>query len=46
VALVGCLQGLDSMSGAQGGGPSTTRAVGLGCEAMLVRGGFWALVLL
>jgi phospholipid/cholesterol/gamma-HCH transport system permease protein len=46
VALMGCLQGLDSKSGAQGVGQSTTRAVVLGCEAILVLDAFWALVLL
>jgi phospholipid/cholesterol/gamma-HCH transport system permease protein len=46
VALMGCLCGLASEGGAQGVGQSTTRAVVLGCEAILVLDAFWALVLL
>ena len=46
VALMGCLRGLDAEGGAQGVGASTTRAVVLGCEAILVLDAFWALVLL
>ena len=46
VALMGCLRGLDATSGAEGVGRSTTRAVVLGCEAILVLDAFWALVLL
>jgi len=46
VALMGCLQGLAATSGAEGVGKSTTRAVVLGCEAILVLDAFWALVLL
>jgi len=46
VALMGCMRGLDAKSGAQGVGESTTRAVVLGCEAILVLDAFWALVLL
>jgi phospholipid/cholesterol/gamma-HCH transport system permease protein len=46
VALMGCLRGLDAKSGAQGVGESTTRAVVLGCEAILVLDAFWALILL
>jgi phospholipid/cholesterol/gamma-HCH transport system permease protein len=46
VALMGCLQGLDAQAGAAGVGRSTTRAVVLGCEAILVLDAFWALVLL
>jgi phospholipid/cholesterol/gamma-HCH transport system permease protein len=46
VALMGCARGLDAKSGAQGVGLSTTRAVVLGCEAILVLDAFWALVLL
>jgi len=42
VALMGCLRGLD----AKGGAEATTRAVVLGCEAILVLDAFWALVLL
>jgi phospholipid/cholesterol/gamma-HCH transport system permease protein len=46
VALMGCLQGLAAGGGAEGVGRSTTRAVVLGCEAILVLDAFWALVLL
>ncbi len=46
VALMGCLRGLEAQSGAEGVGRSTTRAVVLGCEAILVLDAFWALVLL
>lgn len=46
VALMGCLRGLDAQGGAEGVGHSTTRAVVLGCEAILVLDAFWALVLL
>jgi phospholipid/cholesterol/gamma-HCH transport system permease protein len=46
VALMGCLQGLATQGGAEGVGKSTTRAVVLGCEAILVLDAFWALVLL
>jgi phospholipid/cholesterol/gamma-HCH transport system permease protein len=46
VALMGCLQGLAAGGGAEGVGKSTTRAVVLGCEAILVLDAFWALVLL
>jgi phospholipid/cholesterol/gamma-HCH transport system permease protein len=46
VALMGCLRGLDAQAGAAGVGRSTTRAVVLGCEAILVLDAFWALVLL
>lgn len=46
VALMGCLTGLRSERGAQGVGAATTRAVVLGCEAILVLDAFWALVLL
>ena len=46
VALMGCLRALDAQRGAQRVGESTTRAVGLGCEAILVLDAFWALVLL
>ena len=46
VALMGCLRGLDAQAGAAGVGLSTTRAVVLGCEAILVLDAFWALVLL
>lgn len=46
VALMGCLRGLDAKGGALGVGESTTRAVVLGCEAILVLDAFWALVLL
>jgi phospholipid/cholesterol/gamma-HCH transport system permease protein len=46
VALMGCLQGLNARAGAAGVGHSTTRAVVLGCEAILVLDAFWALILL
>jgi phospholipid/cholesterol/gamma-HCH transport system permease protein len=46
VALMGCLRGLDAKGGAEGVGQATTRAVVLGCEAILVLDAFWALVLL
>jgi phospholipid/cholesterol/gamma-HCH transport system permease protein len=46
VALMGCLRGLATEGGAAGVGQSTTRAVVLGCEAILVLDAFWALVLL
>ena len=47
VALMGCLRGLDATRPAPHGvGRSTTRAVVLGCEAILVLDAFWALVLL
>jgi phospholipid/cholesterol/gamma-HCH transport system permease protein len=46
VALMGCLRGLEAQSGAEGVGRATTRAVVLGCEAILVLDAFWALVLL
>lgn len=46
IALMGCLRGLDASGGALGVGESTTRAVVLGCEAILVLDAFWALVLL
>ncbi|HXI20587.1 MAG TPA: ABC transporter permease [Gemmatimonadales bacterium] len=46
VTLAGCLQGLATRGGAEGVGRNTTRAVVLGCEAILVLDAFWALVLL
>jgi phospholipid/cholesterol/gamma-HCH transport system permease protein len=46
VALMGCISGLKADGGAAGVGRSTTRAVVLGCEAILVLDAFWALVLL
>ncbi len=46
VALMGCLRGLRASGGAEGVGRETTRAVVLGCEAILVLDAFWALVLL
>ena len=45
-ALMGCLRGLSAQGGAEGVGQATTRAVVLGCEAILVLDAFWALVLL
>jgi phospholipid/cholesterol/gamma-HCH transport system permease protein len=46
VALMGCLEGLATKGGAEGVGRATTRAVVLGCQAILVLDAFWALVLL
>ena len=46
VTLAGCLMGLRTSGGAEGVGRNTTRAVVLGCEAILVLDAFWALVLL
>jgi phospholipid/cholesterol/gamma-HCH transport system permease protein len=46
VTLAGCLMGLATSGGAQGVGRNTTRAVVLGCEAILVLDAFWALTLL
>lgn len=46
IALMGALTGLRTQGGAEGVGQSTTRAVVLGCEAILVLDAFWALVLL
>ncbi len=46
VALMGVVQGLRTRGGAEGVGRSTTRAVVLGAEAILVLDAFWALVLL
>ena len=46
IALMGALTGLRTQGGAEGVGHATTRAVVLGCEAILVLDAFWALVLL
>lgn len=46
VAIMGCVRGLRAGGGAEGVGCETTRAVVLGCEAILVLDAFWALVLL
>jgi phospholipid/cholesterol/gamma-HCH transport system permease protein len=46
VATMGCFQGLHARGGAEGVGRATTRAVVLGCQAILVLDAFWALVLL
>jgi len=46
VAIMGCHRGLTSQGGAEGVGAATTRAVVLGCEAILALDAFWALVLL
>ena len=46
IALMGALTGLRTQGGAEGVGRATTRAVVLGCEAILVLDAFWALVLL
>jgi phospholipid/cholesterol/gamma-HCH transport system permease protein len=46
IATMGCFQGLNARGGAEGVGRGTTRAVVLGCQAILVLDAFWALVLL
>lgn len=46
VALLGAIRGLRATGGAEGVGQAATRAVTLGCEAILVLDAFWALVLL
>jgi phospholipid/cholesterol/gamma-HCH transport system permease protein len=46
IATMGCFQGLHAQGGAEGVGRATTRAVVLGCQAILVLDAFWALVLL
>ena len=46
VALIGCFQGLRTRGGAEGVGRSTTHAVVLSCQAILVLDAFWTLVLL
>ena len=46
VTLAGSIMGLSTHGGAEGVGRNTTRAVVLGCEAILVLDAFWALVLL
>jgi phospholipid/cholesterol/gamma-HCH transport system permease protein len=46
VALMGARRGLATTGGAEGVGRETTRAVVLGCEAILVLDAFWAVVLL
>ena len=46
VALAGALQGLDTRGGAEGVGRAATRAVVIGCMAILVLDAFWAMVLL
>jgi phospholipid/cholesterol/gamma-HCH transport system permease protein len=46
VALFGAIQGLRTRGGAEGVGRATTKAVVLGCMAILVLDAFWALVLL
>lgn len=46
ISLMGALTGLRAQGGAEGVGRATTRAVVLGCEAILVLDAFWALVLL
>ena len=45
VATMGCLAGLRARGGAEGVGRATTRAVVLGCQAILVLDAFWALLL-
>ncbi len=44
IALAGCLMGLRTSGGAEGVGRNTTRAVVLGCVAILVLDAFWAMV--
>ena len=46
VATLGCAQGLRARGGAEGVGQAATRAVVLGCQAILVLDAFWALTLL
>lgn len=46
VTLAGSIKGLQTRGGAEGVGRNTTRAVVIGCEAILVLDAFWALVLL
>lgn len=46
IATMGCVAGLAARGGAEGVGIATTRAVVLGCQAILVLDAFWALVLL
>jgi phospholipid/cholesterol/gamma-HCH transport system permease protein len=46
VALAGAVQGLRTHGGAEGVGRATTRAVVIGCMAILVLDAFWAMVLL
>lgn len=46
VALAGCRMGLASERGAEGVGAATTKAVVVGCMAILVLDAFWAVVLL
>jgi phospholipid/cholesterol/gamma-HCH transport system permease protein len=46
IAVISCHRGFHSQGGAEGVGRATTRAVVLGCQAILVLDAFWALVLL
>ena len=46
VALAGCLSGLGAQGGAQGVGRAATRAVVIGCMAILVLDAVWAVLLL
>ena len=46
VSLAGAIQGLRTRGGAEGVGRATTRAVVVGCMAILVLDAFWAMVLL
>jgi phospholipid/cholesterol/gamma-HCH transport system permease protein len=46
VAMMGCMKGLTAGGGAEGVGAATTRAVVLGCEAILVLDAVFALLLL
>jgi phospholipid/cholesterol/gamma-HCH transport system permease protein len=46
IALTGCLRGMATTGGAAGVGREATRAVVIGCAAIIVLDAFWALVLL
>ncbi len=46
IAVIGCVKGLTTRGGAEGVGTSTTRAVVLSAEMILVLDAFWALLLL
>lgn len=46
IALTGCLRGMATTGGAAGVGREATRAVVVGCAAIIVLDAFWALVLL
>ncbi|MFQ5702541.1 MAG: MlaE family ABC transporter permease [Gemmatimonadales bacterium] len=46
ISLVGCLKGLNTAGGAEGVGRSTTQAVVISAQMILVLDAFWAVVLL